>query len=54
MVSFLKIVGVLIIFALLIYWLGNYVWIIFAVVGVIILIRLIADIFWKGKDKNWW
>lgn len=54
MVGVLKIAGVIIILALLIYWLGSYTWILFAVVGLIILIRLIADIFWKGKDKKWW
>jgi len=49
-----KIVAVVIVFSLLISILKKYILIPIAVVGVIILIRLLADIFWWWKDKDEW
>ena len=49
-----RLIAVLLIGALLISWLGYWVFIIPAVILLVWLIRWIADIFWWGKDKGKW
>lgn len=49
-----KIFGWFLLIALSIVFFGDYIWIPITVVILLVVIRLCADLFWKGKDKDWW
>ena len=49
-----SIFAIIIIMGLLISWLKEWVILVFLFIGLLYLIRLIADLFWKGKDNEWW
>lgn len=49
-----KLLGSILLGALLLIVMGKWIWIPIAIIILIILIRFIADIFWAGKDRDWW
>lgn len=34
--------------------LGNWAFLIIGIIVLLWLIRILADWYWKGKDKDWW
>jgi len=49
-----KLFAVVIIIGVIFTFLGRFFWIVLAIIVVIILIRLLADLFWWGKDNKKW
>ena len=49
-----KLLAVAIIFALLTVLLGKWIVVPILILIILWIIRIIADLFWMGKDKEWW
>ena len=49
-----KILAVVIIGGLILALLGRWFWIALVVIAALFIIRLLADVFWWGKDKGKW
>lgn len=49
-----KLIGALIIIGVVISIFQEWVWIPVLLLVLLIIIRLLADLFWAGKDREWW
>ena len=49
-----KIFAVIILLGLLYFLLGRWIFIPFLILLILFLVRVIADLFWIGKNNEWW
>ena len=53
MASVIQIIGTVLFVCILIYYLGDRVWMIAAIIAAWYVIRWCADLYWAHKDRGW-
>jgi hypothetical protein len=49
-----RILAIILVVSLLSVFLGKWVFLVLLILILIVIIRFFADLFWLGKDKEWW